>query len=58
MEEDNVETLNMGDPRFVRLTTEIIQKIDDELPDTTLLVSVIGMLEMIKQHYVFRGMDD
>jgi len=54
---NNVEIINIGDPRIARLTSEIIEKIENDLPDSTLVVSVIGMLEIIKQHYVSRGVD-
>ncbi len=52
---DKIEPLYHGDPRIERMMRAIIDKIDQELPDDTLIVSVLGMLDFVKNHYIQRA---
>lgn len=53
-----VENLYNGDPRIERMMRAIIQKIDEEMPQDTLIVSVLGMLDFVKDHYIQRAYQD
>lgn len=52
---EKIEKLHNNDPRIDRMTRAIIEKIDAEMPDDTLIVSVLGMLDFVKDHYIQRA---
>ena len=48
----NVTQLHDGDHRIGKLAEMVIETIDTNTPDDVLLVSIIGVLEVVKMHYM------
>ena len=52
-----VTQLHGGDHRVGKLAELLIECIDENTPDDVLLVAVIGVLEVVKQHYIESCLD-
>jgi len=52
---NKVQNLYNGDPRVERMVQAIVEKIDEEMPQDTLIVSVLGLLDFVKDHYMQRA---
>lgn len=52
---NKVQNLYNGDPRVERMVQAIVEKIDEEMPEDTLIVSVLGLLDFVKDHYMQRA---
>ena len=52
-----VTQLHGGDPRVQKLANLLIECINENTPDDVLLVAVIGVLEVVKQHYIESCLD-
>lgn len=53
--DEKVKQLYNGDPRVERMFQAIVEKIDEEMPQDTLIVSVLGLLDFFKDHYMQRA---
>jgi len=52
---EKVQNLYNGDPRVERMVQAIVEKIDEEMPHDTLVVTVLGLLDFVKDHYMQRA---
>ena len=56
--DEKIVNLHDREPHWDMMADAIIAFIDERLPNNAMFISILGLLELIKQHYIERNNED